>query len=585
MLIVVSLRNDLNFEYAKDSAAFEAAHNLDEQPPPPGDENEPSLPTPKPKNDVETRLKEAEHASKESLEVNGSSKLESEDKKVESQQSKGEHHHHHKKSRVKNYDTSSEDKKSRDKKKRKKSREHEKKKSKKDRKERSDKEKKTSSQTGSLEKTPEISVDKNEKDAMVESFEDKPIFDATVRDDKAKTFEERHATPDLDDDMMTAALTEKQNLRHSESILDINPNIELDLDEYTAPEVSKWEREENKSLDNSEADIAIADTKKHPEEKVTSEILKRAENALFARAISAIRPLESKKTKEASPITSARKGDGGKDSRIQAYQVTVPTHESGTRSIELKSSDGSRDAGRKSSPLRTSIKNRLGIKVSDKKSRSRSRSRSPKRRIQSDCSKVVRSSGSKGKPQVRPSHERYQSSDKRRNHNKQLSSSIKVETRDDSRGSRNKLNDRKRTPSPRDKRSAVKRRQSRSPSKSRHNSGRVDKRANVEKDHGKSRELPRSDEKAHTTDQKLGDQEKSQAKIADVSYKKRSRESSTASTSSSTSSVGSQKHSKRHGKHKIKKKSRSPSAESNSISKRKKSKKEKKSKKKKKSRK
>lgn len=578
----------MNFEYTKDdSAAFEAAHNLDEQPPPPGDENELNLPTPKPKNDLETRLKEAEHVFKESLEVNGSSKqLEGEDKKVESQQSKNEHHHHHKKNRVKNYDTSSEDKKSRDKKKRKKSREHEKKKSKKDRKERSDKEKKTSSKTGSLEKTPEISVDKNEKDVMVESFDDKPIFDTTIEDDKVKTLEERHATPELDDEMITAAQPEKPNFRHSESILDINPNIELDVDEWTAPEVSKWEREEIKSLDNSEADVGSADTKKHPEEKVTSEILKRAENALFARAISAIRPLESKKAKEASPITSAaRKGDGGKDSKIQAYQVTVPTHESGTRSIELKSSDGSRDAGKKRSPLRTSIKNRLGIKVSDKKSRSRSRSRSPKRRVQSDCSKVVRSSGSKGKPQVRPSRERYQSSDKRRNHNKQLSSCIKVETRNESRGSRNKLNDRTRTPSPRDKRSTVKRRQSRSPSKSRHNSGRVDKRANVDKDQGKSREIPRSEEKTHTTDQKLGDQEKSQAKIADVSYKKRSRESSTASTSSSTSSVGSQKHSKRHGKHKIKKKSRSPSAESNSISKRKKSKKEKKSKKKKKSRK
>ena len=600
--------NEQNYEYTKDSNVFEASHNLDEQPPPPGDESEMhNLQISPVKVEQETHEKTLKANSDEaSKDVNGSSKLEGEVKRIEDQKKSDHHHHHHKKSRGKTYETSSDDKKLRDKKKRKKSKEHEKKKSKKDRKDRSekDKEKKSSSKARSLDKTPEtllaqsVTVEKKEQVEMEDTN-----LELDKNDPKTFAFEEPE-TPDIEDEPADEPLKlHQEKFKRSDSILDINPNVDLDLDEWIAPEVSKWERDENKSLDNSEIDVGNGDVKKNPEEKVTSEILKRAENAIFARAISDIRPIENKKfkniqehdtvtaRKETSPISSViKKVDSGKNSKIQAFQVTVPANDSGTRSIEVKTSDGAR----KKSPAKTSIKNRLGIKIVERKSKTKSPSPSPKRRVQSDCTKVVRSSRDRDRstrdlPIDRSTRDRRPSSENRRN--RQISSSFKESrnARDSSRNSRSRYDNKRRSPALDDRKAAERKRSrtSRSRSKSRDHNRRRDYRTNVESSSRKPRELTKNDEnRSKPIDQSLSDNEKAKSSRQEIEapVKKRSRDPSSSSATSASSSA-SQKHSKRHGKHKVKKKSRSLSAESNSNSKRKKSKKEKKAKKKKKSRK
>lgn len=574
-------------------------HSLDEQPPPPGDDTD--LPVLQPVRKVEEHFdsdskKTSEDASVANSEMNGgsTSKVDGESRKEgDSRKDKDSHkdseHHHHKKSRG---GTSSDDKKVRDKKKRKKSKEHEKKKSKKDRKDRDkEKEKKSTSKTGSVDKTPDAPPGVAEEVAKLENLEEEAAAVAeSVMGDIESSFNDRDLTPERHDEPI------KAGFKRSDSFLDINPNVDLEFDDWVAPEVSKWERDENKSTasaDNSELDLGNGDLKKNPEEKVTTEILKRAENAIFARAISAIRPVENKKVKtvqdqdsgfkrSTSPIMSSSKRlESSKDSKIQAFQVTVPANESGARSVEMKTSERSRKT-----PPKTSIKNRLGVKIVEK--RSRTPSRSPKRRLQSEGTKIVRSSrdhSGRAQQNERSGRDRHQTPENRRN--KPLSSCVKVSN--DSRDSRNARRgnsrsrpvDKRRSLTPVDRRAPPKRiRSSRSRSNSRHR--RPVRKPSAERQPVKARE-PRNDERApKPAERSPSDNRKSKAEssqhVEAAVEKKKSRDSSSSSSASSTASGGSQKHSKRHAKHKVKKRSRSPSVDSGKRKKSKKKSKKKKSK-------
>lgn len=84
-------------------------------------------------------------------------------------------------------------------------------------------------------------------------------------------------------------------------------------DEFLAPipELSKWERDETieKPDDDDDDDASGSPTEKIQREDepksskmVTSEVLKRAENAIFQKAINAIRPIEIKKISESRKI-------------------------------------------------------------------------------------------------------------------------------------------------------------------------------------------------------------------------------------------------------------------------------------------
>lgn len=117
--------------------------------------------------------------------------------------------------------------------------------------------------------------------------------------------------------------------------------------------------------------------------KVTNEVLKRAENAIFARAINAIRPIEIKKicperqklysnevTNEHEKSSPPHGSDKPSDDLLQ---ITVINSEQ-ERSVEIKSSTRQQ---RNKTPIR-SIKERLGKKLNDD---TKSRSRTPQRKI------------------------------------------------------------------------------------------------------------------------------------------------------------------------------------------------------------
>jgi hypothetical protein len=227
-------------------------------------------------------------------------------------------HHHHKKSRSskkEEKEASSDDKKSRDKKKRKKSKEHDKKKSKKDR-----KEKKASA-------TPEVQAKTPEKEPQKEQ-----VVDAT------------------------------DAFNRSDSILDIN----LD-DEWigAAPEVSKWEREENnKSLENSEVDLDV----KKGEDKVTSEVIKRAEHVLFTKAISAIRPKSPANASSESQVVakgSIKNRLGKKITESSRSRTPPPPLDRGRKRVDSPDRKGKQ----LSSCIRVSNDSRDGRKVERKRTR------------------------------------------------------------------------------------------------------------------------------------------------------------------------------------------------------------------------
>lgn len=134
---------------------------------------------------------------------------------------------------------------------------------------------------------------------------------------------------------------------------DIDLKSELDKSDILAPvpEKSKWEVEED--VLTSPRDSHKSDSKSDKSGKVTNEVLKRAENAIFAKAIKAIRPLEIKKREV--------------EKSNNKIQVTVAS------AIDLSSPPV---------PQRLSVKERLGVKVDDTDkvinlSRNRSRSISP----------------------------------------------------------------------------------------------------------------------------------------------------------------------------------------------------------------
>ncbi|XP_031620939.1 E3 ubiquitin-protein ligase RBBP6 isoform X2 [Contarinia nasturtii] len=194
-------------------------------------------------------------------------------------------------------------------------------------------------------------------------------------------------------------------LNRSDSILDIHTTVDFEdadlpkseseaphskdippVDTFvTLPEPSKWERDEDLLAEKTADSLPVDD-----QTKVTNEVLKRAENAIFARAINAIRPsIEIKKIcperqklysnevaseQDKSPATlSAGHVEKASDNLLQ---ITVLNSEQ-ERSVELKS--GTRQP-RNKTPIR-SIKDRLGKKLNEE---AKSKSRTPQRKIVTD---------------------------------------------------------------------------------------------------------------------------------------------------------------------------------------------------------
>ncbi|XP_070493388.1 E3 ubiquitin-protein ligase RBBP6-like isoform X2 [Chironomus tepperi] len=186
---------------------------------------------------------------------------------------------------------------------------------------------------------------------------------------------------------------EKDNLSESMTEHENDANFDSKFDDYLVePELSKWERDDSTHIEKNHEhqknstnnnEISIGNS------EVTSEIIKRAENAIFAKAVNAIRPQEVNKTSsknDNSPLPSLiKKVDT--DKRYESVQVTVPTDNSGNRSIEIKSEDSNATNKNKSdAPKPASIKDRLGKKI-DVRSRSREDKRQSQPKSQSDYDK------------------------------------------------------------------------------------------------------------------------------------------------------------------------------------------------------
>lgn len=152
------------------------------------------------------------------------------------------------------------------------------------------------------------------------------------------------------------------------------------------PALSKWEVDDENIEKSKEPGEITSPEQTEDGGKVTSEVIKRAENAIFAKAINSLRPIEIKK------ISSDRLklyGDEGQSkSSLNNIQITVPVSDQEQRSVEA---NDKKKRYSKTPPPRLSVKERLGGKVEDVRrtreprvvhstvERVKSRSKTPKR--------------------------------------------------------------------------------------------------------------------------------------------------------------------------------------------------------------
>jgi len=207
----------------------------------------------------------------------------------------------------------------------------------------------------------------------------------------------------LDDTEINTVITEKYSLlsEHSqtetkEAIIMLTTDKSPKKDEFLAPipELSKWERDDTieKPDDNDDDDNASGSpTEKIQREDepksikmVTSEVLKRAENAIFQKAINAIRPIEIKKISESrkilyqnpEPKVLETVESANRESR-KSVNVTINVGRN-ERNVEITEPAKKAKLDRTKfkpvpetaySPTRLSAKERLGEKIEDSKER------------------------------------------------------------------------------------------------------------------------------------------------------------------------------------------------------------------------
>lgn len=124
------------------------------------------------------------------------------------------------------------------------------------------------------------------------------------------------------------------------------------------PELSKWEVDDDHPEKIKEPGEITSPETEEDGGKVTSDVIKRAENAIFAKAINSLRPIEIKK------ISSDRiklYGDEPPKS-LNNIQITVPISEVDQRSVEINQK---KPRYSKTPPPKLSVKERLGGKVDD----------------------------------------------------------------------------------------------------------------------------------------------------------------------------------------------------------------------------
>ncbi|XP_058795388.1 E3 ubiquitin-protein ligase RBBP6 isoform X3 [Phymastichus coffea] len=169
------------------------------------------------------------------------------------------------------------------------------------------------------------------------------------------------------------------------------------------PELSKWERDEKPSEEEEEEKSATPERpsgdavnngggeSEDGKKLVTTEVLKRAENAIFQKAINAIRPIEIKKISESrkalyqNPEPKVLEPEPERESR-KSMNVIINVDKN-QRNVELSSEPLKKTAKSKFknlqlSPTRLSVKERLGEKIEDAaKAKLEAKSKAEARRV------------------------------------------------------------------------------------------------------------------------------------------------------------------------------------------------------------
>ncbi|RZC32431.1 E3 ubiquitin-protein ligase RBBP6 [Asbolus verrucosus] len=192
--------------------------------------------------------------------------------------------------------------------------------------------------------SPEIGDEAKEEQPKPDLYDDmlSEGVDTTVMESYGKIKEPSVERDDDFDDKSQGRLgddveTQKEYEDSEKDILEIHPtdiDLKTELDvksEMLAhlPEKSKWEVEEDIPAQTSPKESGRLDLIKPDKSgKVTNEVLKRAENAIFAKAINAIRPIEIKKiSTDRAKLYSGEKEDEEKEDDVEIKSVLATSED------------------------------------------------------------------------------------------------------------------------------------------------------------------------------------------------------------------------------------------------------------------
>ena len=210
----------------------------------------------------------------------------------------------------------------------------------------------------------------------------------------------------LDDTEINTVITEKYALLSEGEIEETEPLVDAKSpkkDEFLAPvpELSKWERDETIERPEGALDSEDVEESDESKAKVTSEVLKRAENVIFQKAINALRPIEIKKISESRKVLyqNPEPKVESEPPREQRKSVNV-TINVGRNERNVEISEPAKKAkldrskfkpvAESHSPTRLSAKERLGDKVEDEKERKPSPKIKNETRTRSGSPRIVR---------------------------------------------------------------------------------------------------------------------------------------------------------------------------------------------------
>lgn len=186
---------------------------------------------------------------------------------------------------------------------------------------------------------PETEIDKE----VVENIPNMNVEDTEqVFDTNPEEFKEKEDGEVTDDQ---EPVVHKELEEEDSGILELHSDMDIRLEESDinilapVPEKSKWEVDEDGQIQTSPKDLKDQGSDSKPA-KVSNEVLKRAENVIFARAINSIRPIEIKKIS----------GDRAKLYSDDKKEIVVEDVKVADVVVERP---------------RLSVKDRLGVKVDD----------------------------------------------------------------------------------------------------------------------------------------------------------------------------------------------------------------------------